>query len=64
MSWFGVPGCRAAWVRQERLPHSELAAARARGGCEDKGRRFALAGRESVTAEPGDQGAGQRRGEG
>ena len=38
--------------------------ARARGGGEDKGRRFALAGRESVTAEPGDQGAGQGRREG
>ena len=31
--------------------------ARARGGCEDKGRWFALSER-SVTAEPGDQGAG------
>jgi hypothetical protein len=29
---------------QERLPHSELIAARARGGGEDKGRWFALAG--------------------
>ncbi len=38
--------------------------ARARGGGEDKGRRFALAGTESVTAEPGDQGAGQGRREG
>lgn len=27
---------------QERLPHSELFAARARGGCEDKGRWFEL----------------------
>jgi hypothetical protein len=27
---------------QERLPHSELAVARACGGCEDKGRWFAL----------------------
>jgi hypothetical protein len=48
---------------QERLPHSELSAARARGGCEDKGRWFALPV-SSVTAEPGDQGAGQRRREG
>jgi hypothetical protein len=29
---------------QERLPHSELAVARARGGDEDKGRWFALSG--------------------
>ena len=34
--------------------------ARARGGNEDKGRWFALS-MSSVTAEPGDQGAGQRR---
>lgn len=39
------------------------AVARVRGGGEDKGRRFALSER-SVTAEPGDQGAGQRRREG
>jgi KH domain len=37
--------------------------ARARGGGEDKGRWFALPKR-SVTAKPGDQGAGQRRREG
>jgi hypothetical protein len=37
--------------------------ARARGGGEDKGRWFALSV-SSVTAEPGDQGAGQRRREG
>jgi hypothetical protein len=37
--------------------------ARARGGDEDKGRWFALSVR-SVTAEPGDQGAGQGRREG
>jgi hypothetical protein len=52
-----------AWRWQERLPHSELPAARARGGGEDKGRWFALPGR-SVTAESGDQGAGQHRREG
>jgi KH domain len=39
------------------------AVARARGGGEDKGRRFALSVR-SVTAKPGDQGAGQGRREG
>jgi KH domain len=39
------------------------AAARARGGGEDKGRWFALS-MCSVTAEPGDQGAGLRRREG
>ena len=49
--------------RQERLPDSELSAARARGGGEDKGRWFALSVRP-VTAEPGDQGAGQHRREG
>jgi hypothetical protein len=48
---------------QERLPHSELSAARARGGCEDKGRWFALS-TSSVSADPGDQGAGQHRREG
>jgi KH domain len=37
--------------------------ARARDGCEDKGRWFALSVK-SVTAEPGDQGAGQHRREG
>jgi hypothetical protein len=37
--------------------------ARARGGCEDKGRWFALS-LSSVIAEPGDQGAGQCRREG
>jgi hypothetical protein len=37
--------------------------ARARGGGEDKGRRFALSVRP-VTARPGDQGAGQHRREG
>jgi hypothetical protein len=46
--------------RQGRLPHSELAVARARGSCEDKGRWFALPVK-SVIAETGDQGAGQRR---
>jgi hypothetical protein len=35
--------------------------ARARGGGEDKGRRFALAGTDQSSAEPGDQGAGRRR---
>ena len=43
--------------RQERLPISELAAARARESCEDKGHRFALSVRQ-VNAESGDQGAG------
>lgn len=38
--------------------------ARAHGGGEDKGRRFALRGDRSVTAKPGDQGAGQHRREG
>jgi hypothetical protein len=38
-----------------RLPHSELPTARARGGCEDKGRWFALSTR-TVTALQGDQG--------
>lgn len=54
----GNLGNLGSW--QERLPHSELAVARARGGCEDKGRWFALS-EKSVTAEQGDQGAGQRR---
>jgi hypothetical protein len=39
-------GIEAGYVscRQERLPHSELTVARARGGDEDKGRWFALSG--------------------
>ncbi|MGB6458169.1 MAG: hypothetical protein WBH47_27155 [Streptosporangiaceae bacterium] len=41
----------------DRLPHSELAVARAYGGCEDKGRWFALL-LKAVTAKPGDYGAG------
>jgi hypothetical protein len=49
-----------AWKRQGRLPHSELAAARTRGGDEDKGRWFALPVKP-VTAQTGGQGAGQRR---
>ncbi len=49
----GYPRCG-----QERLPHSELPAARARGGCEDKGRWFALSAYRAVTAELGGQGAG------
>ena len=43
-----------------RLPHSELAVARTRGGGEDKGRWFAL-WVQPVIAETGGQGAGQRR---
>jgi len=50
-------GTRYAHCRQGRLPLSELAAARARASCEDKGRRFALSVRQ-VTAQSGDQGAG------
>jgi hypothetical protein len=42
---------------QKRLPHSELAVARAYGGCEDKGRWFALL-LKPVTARNGDQRAG------
>jgi hypothetical protein len=38
--------------------------ARARGGGEDKGQGFAPLAERSVTAEPGDQGAGLRRREG
>ncbi|WP_215544212.1 KH domain-containing protein [Amycolatopsis sp. CA-230715] len=34
-------GAGVTWARQERLPHSELSAARARDGHEDKGRWFA-----------------------
>jgi hypothetical protein len=33
---------------QERLPHSELAVARVHGGCEDKGRWFALLPKPSL----------------
>jgi hypothetical protein len=39
------------------MPDSELSAARARGGGEDKGRWFALSARP-VTAKPGDQARG------
>jgi hypothetical protein len=49
---------------QERLPHSELLAARARGGGEDKGRWFALSLSSVTAAESGDQGAGRHRHEG
>ena len=51
----GMPG-----YRQGCLPVSELAVARTRGGCEDKGRWFAL-WVKPVIAETGGQGAGQRR---
>ena len=59
MPW--TRGSLSPW--QERLPHSELSVARARGGGEDKGRWLALPARP-VTARPGDQGAGRHRREG
>jgi len=44
-----MPGNLGSW--QERLPHSELAVARARGGCEDKGRWFALPENRSLLSK-------------
>jgi hypothetical protein len=52
-----------AWVQAGAPATLRVAAARARGGAEDKGRWFALSVRP-VTAKSGDQGAGQHRREG
>ena len=64
MSLFEVAGIPGVVCVLAGAPAALRAAvARARGGGEDKGRRFALSVR-SVTAKPGDQGAGQGRREG